>query len=294
VAFYRPRVVMNDSFFRLKPRRKNDDGYTSGFKKITGITRNREDDGDKEALYVFGDLDLSEEDIETENVGVFQLQNLEEKSAPDGMKYVDRKIKPGDTLRGLSLRYNVQLAVLRQINNLISEQDFYSLKEIKIPIQTAYSSRFELLKEDAQQESLPSTSFKDHPEIISSNNLPHEPNVCSLSVGRTLDVNSDNGDFFKKMDEDLEKIRSLNDSRKDSLERVIESLTEQRFQPMSTCERFWKWRGGRSSDEGSGKKSWAWCGLFLITVASLLVIIYFISTNHVPRKEDNNLVPGHS
>jgi len=43
-------------------------------------------------------------------------------------------IQPADTLLSLSLKYNVPLAELKRVNNILSDQGFYALKRIKIPV----------------------------------------------------------------------------------------------------------------------------------------------------------------
>jgi len=50
---------------------------------------------------------------------------------------VEAEVQPGDTLQSLSLKYNVPLAELKRVNNLLTEAEFYALKRIKIPVKTA-------------------------------------------------------------------------------------------------------------------------------------------------------------
>jgi LysM repeat protein len=44
------------------------------------------------------------------------------------------EVQPGETLASLSLKYNVPLAELKRVNNLISGNEFFALKRIKIPV----------------------------------------------------------------------------------------------------------------------------------------------------------------
>lgn len=48
--------------------------------------------------------------------------------------FVEWKIKPGDTLSSLSLKSGCTIAHLKRANNLISDQDFYALSVIRIPV----------------------------------------------------------------------------------------------------------------------------------------------------------------
>ena len=43
-------------------------------------------------------------------------------------------IQPSDTLLSLSLKYNVPIAELKRVNNILTDQGFFALKRIKIPV----------------------------------------------------------------------------------------------------------------------------------------------------------------
>jgi len=43
-------------------------------------------------------------------------------------------IQPTDTLLSLSLKYNVPIAELKRVNNILTDQGFFALKRIKIPV----------------------------------------------------------------------------------------------------------------------------------------------------------------
>ena len=47
------------------------------------------------------------------------------------------QVQPGDTLAKLSLKYSIPVAELKRVNNILSDQYFYALKRIKIPVRTA-------------------------------------------------------------------------------------------------------------------------------------------------------------
>jgi len=50
---------------------------------------------------------------------------------------VETEVQPGDTLAKLSLKYSIPVAELKRVNNILSDQYFYALKRIKIPVRTA-------------------------------------------------------------------------------------------------------------------------------------------------------------
>ncbi|CAD6198898.1 unnamed protein product [Caenorhabditis auriculariae] len=47
---------------------------------------------------------------------------------------IERKIKNGDTLNKLAIKYQVNVAEIKRVNNLVSEQDFLALSRVKIPV----------------------------------------------------------------------------------------------------------------------------------------------------------------
>jgi len=47
---------------------------------------------------------------------------------------IETEIQPADTILSFSLKYNVPLAELKRVNNIIRDDEFYALKRIKIPV----------------------------------------------------------------------------------------------------------------------------------------------------------------
>lgn len=60
----------------------------------------------------------------------------------EGESFVVKKLTSSDTLQGVALLYHTTRAEIKRINNLISDQDFYALKYIKVPA-TKHSVLFE-------------------------------------------------------------------------------------------------------------------------------------------------------
>ena len=48
---------------------------------------------------------------------------------------MEHLIEPGDTLLSLSIRFNVPIAELKRVNNILTEQGFYGLRVLKVPVQ---------------------------------------------------------------------------------------------------------------------------------------------------------------
>jgi LysM repeat protein len=43
-------------------------------------------------------------------------------------------IQPGETLTSASLKYNVPASELKRVNNLLTDNEFFALKRIKVPV----------------------------------------------------------------------------------------------------------------------------------------------------------------
>merc|ERR1712154_678663 len=90
---------------------------------------------------------LNEDEEERENLlgrDTLVLGNLHPKKRGDWSpsrspkdQTLECDIQPSDTLTTLSLKYNVPLAELKRVNNIINEAEFYALKRLKIPVKPA-------------------------------------------------------------------------------------------------------------------------------------------------------------
>merc|ERR1712037_529293 len=47
---------------------------------------------------------------------------------------MEHLIEPGDTLLSLSIKFNVPIAELKRVNNILTEQGFYGLRLLKVPV----------------------------------------------------------------------------------------------------------------------------------------------------------------
>jgi len=78
---------------------------------------------------------LDEEPIRLESL---HYKKTEDHGSPGRRKPPDPTIQcdiqPSDTLLSLSLKYNVPIAELKRVNNILTDQGFYALKRIKIPV----------------------------------------------------------------------------------------------------------------------------------------------------------------
>ncbi|KAF8367194.1 lmd-1 [Pristionchus pacificus] len=72
-----------------------------------------------------------------EGIELMQRGRARERSAESSVTertFIERKIKPGDTLNKIALQYSVNVADLRRINNLLNDQDFLARCSVRIPM----------------------------------------------------------------------------------------------------------------------------------------------------------------
>ena len=175
---------------------------------------------------------LDEDEEEQENLlgrDTLVLGNLHPKKRGDWSparspkdQTLECDIQPSDTLATLSLKYNVPLAELKRVNNIINEAEFYALKRLKIPVKTA-SFINDLLPEVHSEERRTNNNgwyleTKESPQQISSGISSHVSSgyssPCSESdTDRVSSVFHESKDtkkvkrFLKDMDKDLDRIR---------------------------------------------------------------------------------------
>lgn len=136
----------------------------------------------------------------------------------------------------------LQVAELKRINNLISDQQFFGLLSIKIPIK-----KHSFLIDIISAENADSTPTDVQPNVdgatrrrtVSSSDVPLSSDEETIFV-RTISIRDQlNGSaskeahrFLRSMDKDLEKIRQSTSTYKSSLEEVAQTLTCKRFHPI--------------------------------------------------------------
>lgn len=145
---------------------------------------------------------------------------------------IDRDILAHDSLQSFSLQYGCTVAELKRANNLFSDQDFYALKTIKIPVQP-----HGLLTETADTRQRPPplkmpSTCGDIDDDDGSDYEDGEPNgdcVRTVSIRSALD--SPNS-FLHHMDNDLKLICKSTPLRKHNLDEVARTLTVNCINPL--------------------------------------------------------------
>ena len=137
---------------------------------------------------------------------------------------IECDIQPSDSLKSLSLKYNIPVSELKRVNNIINEAEFFALKRIKIPVKPT-SFLTDLLPGVHSEESKNNNgwlvdSTKGSPNLLSSDfssrvssgySSPYsEPDTDNVRANLLFHESKDKKKvkrFLKDMDKDLDRIR---------------------------------------------------------------------------------------
>ncbi|XP_013867987.1 lysM and putative peptidoglycan-binding domain-containing protein 3 [Austrofundulus limnaeus] len=181
--------------------------------------------------YLFGnngsENDLSEEDgesFELRSRGRERLRRSTSKEKLDDIIYLTRDIQEGDTLNSIALQYHCSVADIKRANNLLTEQDFFALRSIKIPVR-----RFSVLTETHNAgpfKAASPTAARRVPQISPVMSLPSESSTDSSSSTDSVEG------FLQEKDKDIEQLVKSTGPSRSSLNEVVSSLTLQQQQPL--------------------------------------------------------------
>jgi len=237
-----------------------------------------------------------------------QLDNLHPKKREDqspASRYpkdqtIECDIQPSDTLHSISLKYNIPLAELKRVNNILSENEFYALKRIKIPVKP--SSFLKDLIPGVHYENGVSENgwYVDHKttpnsasSALSSGVSTGYSSPCSeldISVAQECRDKKKVRKFLKDIDKDMERIKEKQSS--------LDVVDEQ------DCSAIEELGGGREEviysnfvqqDDGgwsNGSLLW-WCFLLVLLVFAILAILMALMTvDHHPVDSSTPPMPS--
>lgn len=116
------------------------------------------------------------------------------------------------------------MADIKRANNLLTEQDFFALRSVKIPVR-----RFSILTETHTTGPLKTASpsgARRLPQITSITSLPSESSTDSSSSTDSVEG------FLLEKDKDIEQLVKSTGPSRSSLNEVVSSLTLQQQQPL--------------------------------------------------------------
>ncbi|XP_030634178.1 lysM and putative peptidoglycan-binding domain-containing protein 3 [Chanos chanos] len=169
--------------------------------------------------YLFGnasETEFSEEDGESYELrsrAKDKLRRSTSRDRLDDIVYLLKDIKEGDTLNSISLQYFCSVADIKRANNLLTEQDFFALRSIKIPVK-----RFSILTETH------STAPLKPGSPIGSRRVTEFPSTSAACTDSSSSTDSVEG-FLQEKDKDIEELVKSSSPSRNSLNEVVSSLS---------------------------------------------------------------------
>ncbi|XP_060763072.1 lysM and putative peptidoglycan-binding domain-containing protein 3 [Neoarius graeffei] len=175
--------------------------------------------------YIFGngsETECSEEDGESYELrsrGRERLRRSTSRERKDDIVYVMRDVKEGDTLISISLQYFCSVADLKRANNLLTEQDFFALRSIKIPVK-----KFGLFTET--HSTAPPRKTNSPSGVRRVPEIP--PSTGSADSSPSSSSSTDSVEcFLQEKDKDIELLVKYSSPSRSSLSEVVSSLNSQ-------------------------------------------------------------------
>ncbi|XP_026176950.1 lysM and putative peptidoglycan-binding domain-containing protein 3 [Mastacembelus armatus] len=234
--------------------------------------------------YLFGnngsENDLSEEDGESYELrprGRERLRRSTSRDRMDDIIYLPRDIQEGDTLNSIALQYHCSVADIKRANNLLTEQDFFALRSVKIPVR-----RFSVLTETHSTGPLKSASpsgARHLPQISPVISLPSESSTDSSSSTDSVEG------FLLEKDKDIERLVKSTGPSRSSLNEVVSSLTVQHQQPLLREAEF---KPAQRKDPYYGA-DWGmrwWTAVAIMLIVGIVTPVFYLLYYEVLMKAD--------
>lgn len=174
----------------------------------------------------------------TGSVYNFQESSSHRNNAPH-VDFIYYTIQPGDTLQNLSVKYSCPVASIKRLNNLWSDQEFYGLARIKLPV-----GKLRLIAEVLGQEQtdIPQSTYQAKTIVDTTENSFHRPPATesygdhdkSLSVGLSRENHHyqqqptclDGDSIFRDLDLNIEKARTAARCYDKNASSIMHSLSQ--------------------------------------------------------------------
>lgn len=171
------------------------------------------------------------------------------------------------------------MADIKRANNLLTEQDFFGLRSIKIPVK-----RFSVLTETHNTAPLGSASPSG------ARRLPQISPVTSLPTESSTDSSSSSTDsvegFLLEKDKDIERLVKSTGPSRSSLNEVVSSLTLQQQQPLLGGEVEYKPAQRKDPYYGADWGMRWWTAVAIMLVVGIVTPVFYLLYYEVLVKAD--------
>ncbi|XP_037114241.1 lysM and putative peptidoglycan-binding domain-containing protein 3 isoform X1 [Syngnathus acus] len=240
--------------------------------------------------YLFGttgsENEQSEEDGELRPRGRERNRRSTSKERMDDIVYLTRDIQEGDTLNSIALQYHCSVADLKRSNNLLTEQDFFALRSVKIPVK-----RFSMLTE----------THNTGPHKAASPAESRRPTQISAGTALHIESSTDSSStdsvegFLMEKDKDIEQLVKSTGPSRSGLNEVVSSLTLQ----MKPGKTEYKLTAKKDPYYGADWGMRWWTAVVIMLVVGIITPVFYLLYYEVLMKaeaghhESPADVPGH-
>jgi len=155
----------------------------------------------------------------------------------DDVIHIEKDISKGDTLLSFSIKFNCNVNDLKKANNLTTDQDFYTLKKIRIPVK-----KHGIFAEEESQ-------------VVTSR---YDDDASEEKVD--VSGSSNGEEFLKSMDKNIKDVSSNN---QEVLEEVVTTLGSNTYRPLRVT----------SGNSECSHDNWRWYLATMVLVGVLVVIV---------------------
>ncbi|XP_070599151.1 lysM and putative peptidoglycan-binding domain-containing protein 3 [Erythrolamprus reginae] len=229
-------------------------------------------------VYTFGNNLSSDSDVLEDEVEIYELRprgkektrRSTSRERMDDIVFITKDIQEGDTLNALALQYSCSVADIKRVNNLITDQDFFALRTIKIPVK-----KFSLLTE--------THCFPKNRQNSRSASSSYSTEFSDSSIAPELFLSTETaGNFLKEVDRDIEQIVKCNATKRENLNEVVSALSTQQLnfeqdgKPVRQKDPYY------GADWGIG---W-WTAVVIMVVVGIITPVFYLLYYEVLVKVD--------
>ena len=205
-------------------------------------------------------LTASDEEVKLEVVRPRRAKGRRSRNHSGSSKYtvITEVIQPGDTITSIAAKFGTEPSVLKSYNRLYTNQDFYYLNEIKIPVPTygilsdplerprirdkhispdsgVTSSDPDQVKTKVLMTQIGDSYFSDSAEadVESGPDQDMEPVYQTVSLKSALKWKHNTNTLLEQLDMNLSAIRSNNSSLKSDMNQVTIAMTQPCIYPLT-------------------------------------------------------------
>jgi len=171
-----------------------------------------------------------------------EITNLDSHKHQGNTEFICYTVQPGDTLQNIAVKYSCPVASIKRLNNLWSDQEFYGLSRLKLPV-----GKLRLIADVLDTEKLPTASrserhgseFEGDPhhhdgaanqfytsQYTTDRRYEKQPSSFESSIAAPLNESRVEESIFKNYDLSIEKVKAAARSYNDNASAIMQTLAQ--------------------------------------------------------------------